>query len=215
MDRHAFLMSLEKELKKRKIDDVSDIIDEYNDYIIHQLELGKKEKNIIAFIGDVKSIANAYVDDEVVSKTKWFDVVATSIFAIPILILMYGFFIALICLVIASWSIAIYYLFGLNSLQFMPSVPLVPSIGFILTLLSFAFLVYLLSYRYFLLVKSMTNQFIVKQKIVVGKYELNKSHIRLTKIAMITFFGFMFISYLIAMIYAKSFEFWHVWQWFI
>ena len=44
MDRHAFLMSLEKELKKRKIDDVSDIIDEYNDYIIHQLELGKKRR---------------------------------------------------------------------------------------------------------------------------------------------------------------------------
>ena len=214
MDKQAFLLKLEKELKKRKIEDIKDIVDEYRDYIEHQLETGKKEKNIIAFIGDVESIASAYTNNENDYKSRWFDVVAISLFAIPILILMYGFLISIIGLMIASWSVSIYYLFGLDSLGFMPFIPFVPKLGFILTFMSFTCLVYLLVYRYFLIVKSMTNQFVVKQKIVVGKYEMKKVYTTLTKIVSLTFLGLILLTVLISMIYAKSFEFWHVWEWF-
>ena len=214
MDKNTFLLKLEKELKKRRIDDIKDIIDEYRDYIDNQLETGKKEKNIIAFIGEAESIASAYTKEESESRSKWFDVVAISLFAIPILILMYGFLISLLGLMLASWSVSIYYLFNLSSLEFMPFIPLVSRIGFIVTFLCFAGLVYLLSYRYFLLVKSMTNQYIVKQKIVVGKYEMKKGYSTYTKIISIIFLGLMIMTLMIAMIQAKSLEFWHVWEWF-
>jgi uncharacterized membrane protein len=214
MDKQTFLVKLEKELKKRKVQDIKEIIDEYEDYIDHQLEAGKKEKNIIAFIGEIDSIVEAYNQDDEDKRNRWFDIVATSLFAIPILIMMYGLLIGFIGLVIASWAIAIYYLFSLNSLSFMPFIPLVPKFGFIFTFLSFSLFMALFSYRYFLLIKSMTNQYVVKQKIVVGKYELKLKYMKLMKKTAIAFTIIIVITVVIAMISAKSFEYWHVWEWF-
>jgi uncharacterized membrane protein len=214
MDKQAFLVKLEKELKKRKVQDIKEIIDEYEDYINHQLEAGKKEKNIIAFIGEIDSIVEAYDQGDEDRRNRWFDIAATSLFAIPILIMMYGLLIGFIGLVIASWAVAIYYLFSLSSLSFMPYIPLIPKFGFILTFLSFSLFMALFSYRYFLLMKSMTNQYVVKQKIVVGKYELKVKYMNLMKKTSIAFLIILVLTTIIAMISAKSFEYWHVWEWF-
>ncbi len=214
MDKQTFLAKLEKELKKRKIEDVKEIIDEYEDYINHQLETGKKEKHIITFIGEIDSIVDAYGHDDVDRKHRWFDIVATSLFAIPILIMMYGLLVGFIGLVISSWAVAIYYLFGLSSLDFMPYIPLIPKMGFILTFLSFSMFMALFSYRYFLLIKSMTNQYVVKQKIVIGKYELKHKYMSLMKSTSIAFLIILVLTFIIAAISAKSLQYWHVWEWF-
>lgn len=214
MDKQAFLTKLEKELKKRKVKDIDEIIDEYQDYIDHQIQAGKKEKNIISFIGEIDSIVEAYNQDDIEHKHRWFDIVATSLFAIPILIMMYGLLIGFIGLVISSWAISIYYIFSLSSLDFMPYIPLIPKFGFILTFLSFSLLMALCSYRYFLLIKSMTNQFVVKQKIVVGKYEVKQKYMKLMKRVSIVFTVLIILTFIVSIISAKSLEYWHVWEWF-
>jgi hypothetical protein len=62
--------------------------------------------------------------------------------------------------------------------------------------------------------KSMTNQYVVKQKIVVGKYELKDKYMNLMKKTSIAFLIILVLTTIIAMISAKSFEYWHVWEWF-
>ncbi|RJP57532.1 MAG: hypothetical protein C4543_09540 [Ignavibacteriales bacterium] len=214
MTKQQFLEHLEKGLKSKHVSEVSDIIEDYRVYFDEQLTLGKKEEDIALSLGDLESIMDDYSEYSKGSRKHWFDLVAISFLAIPLLIMNYGVLITFGASSLAFWGGAIYYLFGLDSLAFMPMIPLVPKIGFILVLLSAAMFMFSLSVRFYGILKSMTKQYLVKQAIRIGEFPQKDMYQKIFKYSGLLTVGLAIIGYFLAVIVAKDFQFWHVWEWF-
>lgn len=214
MTKQQFLQQLEKGLKSKHVSDISDILSDYEDYFHEQLALGKSEDMISLSLGDIESIIKDYHEHESVKGKSWFDLVAISFVALPLLMLSYGLLIGFIGLSFASWGIAIYYTFSLDSLSFMPVIPLTASWGFILAFLAFAVFMFSLSVRYFGVLKSMTKQYLVKQTIRIGDFPQSPIYQKLLIISGWVSLAFVTIGYLLAAFIAKDFQFWHTWEWF-
>lgn len=214
MTKQQFLEHLEKGLKSKHVSEVSDIIEDYIVYFDEQLALGKKEEDIAVSLGEIESIIDDYADYSKRSRKHWFDLVAISFVAIPLLIMNYGVLIVFGASSLAFWGSAIYYLFGLDSLAFMPMIPLIPKIGFILGLLSLAMFMFSLSVRYYGILKSMTKQYLVKQAIRIGEFPQKDIYQKIFKYSGLLTIVLVVVVYVLAAIVAKDFQFWHVWEWF-
>jgi uncharacterized membrane protein len=214
MNKEEFINALEKGLKKANISEIKDIIGDYQEYFYRQLQLGKKEEDISRFIGDIDSIVSEYKSIEQKDKHSWFSIVGTTMVALPLLIISYGIVIVLFGAMIASWAIAVYYMFNLSSLAFMPNIPLFPKIFYILFFISFAVFFFSLAYKFFVTVLSMTKQYIVKQSIVIGEFKKTGVYDKLFKYSFLIGMSLFIISFIISVVTSKSFEFWHTWDWF-
>ena len=60
----------------------------------------------------------------------------------------------------------------------------------------------------------MTKQYIVKQSIVIGEYKKLSIYQKLSKYSFLIGMSLFVIAFIISVVSAKSFEFWHAWQWF-
>lgn len=214
MTKVGCLQYLEKGLKAKHVKDVDDIIIDYQEYIEKQVALGKKETDVVASIGDLDSIILDYVENSEGSRKKWFEMVTISMVALPLLIINYGLLIVFIGSALSFWGIAVYYTFGLESLNFMPMIPLLPKIFFLFLALASAIFMMSTSVRYYALLKSMTKQYIVKQAIRIGDYVQSPVYEKIFKVSLMAMVGMFVITYVVSAIAAKDFQFWHVWEWF-
>ena len=214
MTKDQFIETLRQGLKKHNISDVDDIIADYDDYFTQQLALGKSESDVAVRLGDIKSIIQDYTESGSSTKKKWFDLVTVGFVAIPMLIIMYGLLITFIGATIATWAISIYYLFRLDTLSFMPTIPLGVHLIYVLLMISWLIFFFSLSVRLAATTKSMTVQYIVKQAIRIGDYHIKKIYIKLFNYSLITGCILFVLGYVISSIVAKNFQYWHVWNWF-
>lgn len=214
MNKEQFIDTLRQGLKKHNIKDVDDIITDYEDYYKEQLSLGKTETEISMKLGDLKSIISDYAESSSNSKKKWFDLVTVGFIAIPLLIILYGLLISFIGGALATWGIAIYYLFRLDSLNFMPNIPAGVHFIYVVMMLSWSIFFFSLSIRFAATIKSMTTQYVVKQAIRIGDYQIKNIYIKLFDYSLIIGSSLFVIGYIISALIAKDFQYWHVWGWF-
>jgi uncharacterized membrane protein len=214
MNKLEFLSTMEKELKKRNVTDIEDIIEDYREYFDQHIALGQKEEDIASFIGDIKSIIEDYVIVDQRNHKKWFELVTVSVIALPLLIMSYGFLIVTAASALAFWAIAIYYIFNVSSFSFMPVIPLIPKIFYILSSLSASALMFSFSIRYYGMLNSMTKQYIVKQTIRIGDFVIPKIYQNIFKISLISFMILFVVTFIVSVISAGTIQYWHEWQWF-
>jgi len=214
MNKIEFLTTMEKELKKKNITDVEDIIEDYKEYFDQHIALGQKEEDISSFIGDIQSIIDDYEVVDQKNHKKWFELVTVSVIALPLLILSYGVLIVTAASVLAFWAIAIYYLFGVSSFSFMPIIPLFPRLFYIASALSASVMMFSFSVRYYGMLNSMTKQYIVKQTIRIGDYVIPLIYKKILKISIISFIVLFVVTFIVSVISAGSVQYWHEWQWF-
>ena len=214
MNKSEFLATMEKELKKRNVTDVEDIIEDYREYFDQHIALGQKEEDISSFIGDIKSIIEDYVIVDQRNHKKWFELVTVSVIALPLLIMSYGFLIVTAASALAFWAIAIYYIFNVSSFSFMPVIPFIPKIFYILSSLSASALMFSFSIRYYGMLNSMTKQYIVKQTIRIGDFVIPKIYQNIFKISLISFMILFVVTFIVSVISAGTIQYWHEWQWF-
>jgi len=214
MNKQEFLSNMEKELKKRNVTDVEDIIEDYREYFDQHIALGQKEEDISSFIGNIKSIIEDYVVVDQKNHKKWFELVTVSVIALPLLILSYGILVVTAGSAVAFWAIAIYYLFDVSSFSFMPLIPLIPKIFYVLLALSVSVLMFSFSVRYYGMLNSMTKQYIVKQTIRIGDYLIPPVYRKIFKISVICFIILFITTFIVSVISAGTIQYWHEWQWF-
>ena len=214
MNKHLFLESLEKGLKNKQVHDIDEILEEYQEYFDRQLALGKKEEDISNSLGSLESIINDYAEIKQGHKKKWFELVTVSFVALPMLIMCYGLWISFAATSLAFWGVAVYLTFGIQSLSFMPMIPLIPKIFFILSAFVSCIFMFSLTVRYYGVLKSMTKQYVVKQSILIGEYIQSPIYTKIFNISFLIMTSLIILTYIISSIYAKSFEFWHIWEWF-
>jgi uncharacterized membrane protein len=214
MNKKTFTETLRRGLKNNGIKDMNDILEDYEAYFYNQLQLGKNEDEIANRLGDVKKIIDDYKNSSERKKNQWFDYVSVGFIAVPMLVMLYGLLFIFVGTIISSWAIAIYYLFQLNSFSFMPAIPLGVHLLYVLTFLAFSAFFFSLSVRFFAHLKSMTTQYIVKQSIRIGYYQVRSIYKKIFKYSIIIGIISIMLTYIVSAILAQDLQFWHVWNWF-
>lgn len=214
MTKLNFMETLKQGLIKHHVHDVDDIINDYENYFNEQLTLGKSEDDIAKRLGDVKSIIKDYTDSKSQHHKKWFDLVTVGFIAIPLLIMLYGVLVVFAATTLVMWAIGIYYLFQLDTFSFMPYIPMGVHVLYIILSFASAVLFFSLSVRMFATTKSMTMQYLVKQSIRIGDYQIKPIYQKLLTYSSMATAIIMVLGYVISSLVAKDFQYWHVWGWF-
>jgi hypothetical protein len=214
MNKTTFLETLEKGLKNKQVHDIKDIIDDYQEYFDIQITQGKKEEEIASSLGSIESIVSDYALNQSGSKKKWFELVTISFVALPLLIMCYGLLIAFAASSLGFWGVSVYLAFDIDTLNFMPNIPLFPKLFYIATALASCVFMFSFSVRFYSVLKSMTKQYVVKQSIRIGEFIQSPIYIKIFKISFWTMTILFVLTYIISALTAKSFQYWHVWEWF-
>lgn len=215
MNKITFMEALKQGLKKYNVKDIDEILEDYEDYFYHQIKQGRSEEETALKLGDVNKIIEDYKSSTEGKKRKWFDLVSISFIAIPLLVSLYGLLVVFIASALAFWATAIYYLFQLDTFLFMPAIPIGVHLLYVITLLAWAVFFFSLSVRFAKQIKSMTMQYLVKQTIRIGDYQVKSIYTKMFKYGLATSILMLVLTYIISVIIAKDFQFWHVWEWFI
>lgn len=215
MNKETFLSLLEDSLNKRNIHDVEEVIFEYKMHIEESLSKGVSEEQIVKSLGDVYSISDDYGQYQKQRKNRrLFDIITSSIYAIPLLIILYAISIVFFASSLVSWSLGIYYIFQLSTFTFLPT--LLTGINFVygFMFIAFSFLLFSIAMKSWAFSKGMSKQYYVKSQIRIGQYYVSHFYSKLFKISLYGFSILFILSLVISMIVSKSWGFWHEWHWF-
>lgn len=239
MTKNEFMSRLESELKKRNVKDCADVIEEYEQHFAFKLEDGYSEEEIAARLGDPLYLAKQFEpDDKTVAKHSsiltrlwlgWVDLFF-GIFAVIIV----SFGITLVSCVIAFGLTGICLIGNLGSLPVVYLPPIPYWCGAILGMSISALCVLSLTgcIWYFAFCRQIFRAYgrfhrnalaqgnggpILPGLSIVPKFEPKKKR-RLrtvTLISLLLFAACLALGYAACGLSAKSFEFWHVWGWFL
>lgn len=70
MKQQEFLLSLEKALTEYRVQNVSDVLNDYREHFVHGLQNGKTEDEISEKLGPPNTIAKAYETEAMIAKVK-------------------------------------------------------------------------------------------------------------------------------------------------
>lgn len=237
MNKNEFITRFAEELRKRKISDSDDIIDEYEQHFDFKLADGYSEEEIAAKLGNPSALAAQFSETDGCKRKKCVKpLVITGLFFVDLFI--GAFFILLVAWGVVMFAASLSFTvlsIGLvgdfNVYGLIPSMPY--GCGLIFALSSIAltvlFAVGCIYYSAFLcqLVRSFIRFQHNTLAAVSGNVTLpslsinprfsakNKRYLRFVAlIATLLFAACFVLSYIVCALSASSLEFWHVWGWF-
>lgn len=233
MTRNEFINTLRDELKNNNINEIEDIIAEYQEHFDFKLEEGKTEEEIASKFSAPKDIAKEYTPAPVTVNKFEKGVKATgltfmSIPAAMIYVVMWGAVAVLgafaICCLVAGFCL----ITTINIAGLIPSVPYLPALimGFALfglSILSATGTIYMFLYLkqwgkcYLRWCKNISNKNIYpalsKHPKVSKKFSYRLK--LLSIIGLVLFVSAFLVGYFVMCLYAGNMEPWHVWNWFV
>lgn len=236
MKRNEFIDILRNTLKTNKIQDVDEIIDDYEQHFANKIADGYTEEEIAAKLGDPKTLGNQFgLDDK--KPTKGSKVIITiglvmvDIIASMIYALICSWVIILGALAVASVVTSFLLIFNLNIANILPYVPYGAGFVFAVMFLALAVLAALGTIYFSLFAKQILLGYCRWHRNTLASAEggvilpnvpihpqisaIKRRRIRkIFYIVLIVFVVTLQIGYLIAALIAGRFEFWHVWNWF-
>ncbi|HAN20067.1 MAG: hypothetical protein A2Y15_05230 [Clostridiales bacterium GWF2_36_10] len=239
MKKADFFRVLEKTLRDNHVNDIEDILSEYEDHFRFKLADGYSEEEIAAKLGDPKTLAKQFDSlIPVTEKSKSNKVIIgvgfvfADIFMAMLFILLYSWVLILAALALSSASIGICFISNINIYNLIPVMPYGCALIFSIFMLSLAVLSAVGTIYCLLYVNQLLRAYLRFHKNVfaatsgkpvypsLAKYPQlnNKNRRRLRSVALIslTFFALSFIvGYIVCALSAGAIEFWHIWNWFI
>ena len=141
MTKQEFLKNLKEELERHKVQNVTDILTDYEEHFDHGLSKGKSEENIALGLGFPSTIAKAYKTEHMINEikdpAKGFQLgLALSVIARLIVIAPFNFLVLFIpgivifAILVSGWSAALGIASaGLAAFSIIPSVVELSSTG--------------------------------------------------------------------------------------
>ena len=232
MNKEKYLATLKKELHSNKVEDINDIITEYEEHFSRKISDGYSEEEIVAKLEKPEIIAKQYVlDTDNLKDTNVFTKIGVILLDIVMFILdamLYPFVIALVVMVIGFLALGVYMLIG-GGIEFAP-IPTMPVIGRILIGIStFALsIMTVIGTIYYTLFVNQINKayFHWHKKVMTGcispahsttpklSGKLKRKLRNVTFISLLIFVVAFVVFYMLMTISAGSLEYWHVWHWF-
>jgi len=240
MNRDEFISELRKTLLDNNLQmkDTEEIIEEYEQHFDFKTDDGYSEEQVAAKLGDPKALANQFAPEKAVRVPPKGNKILLAaglffadIFAALLFIILFAWDIVTGSVAVASFMISGYLMFDQNFQSLLPPMPYSSAILFSLAFFALSILAAIGTVYFFLLFKQIYRAYMrwhhnvyapVSIKPVypsLSKYpQLDpKMHRRLRNIAMISlivFFIIFLVAFIVSSFSARSFEFWHVWNWF-
>lgn len=215
MNKHQFINLLRTALEDRNIKNIDEIISDYNNHLNESISAGNSESQSVKSLGDIESIANDYGTYQEKHKNKrMFKIITSSIYAIPMLILLYATSILFIVCTFASWALGIYFIFQLSTFAFIPILNTGINILYGALFISFSFFLFSVSIKFFSISKSLTMQFYVKNNLRIGRYSIHGVYTKLFNLSLTSTLMLFVLTFIVSVIVTGDWEFWHYWNWF-
>ncbi len=238
MTKHEFMTRLTNELHKRNVADAAEIAEEYEQHFAFKLADGYSEEEIAARLGAPEELA-AQFGDAVVPKRKSGSkpLVVTGLcfvdlFAGLFFVLLAGFGLVLAAAAVSFAGVAVCLLGGLHLYGLIPAMPYWCGAILALSSAALAVLIAVGCIYYAAFLRQLVRSF--------GRFQHNtlaaasgeatlpglginpqfsaKTKRRLRSVALIAlalFAACFVLSYVVCALSAGSFQFWHVWGWFV
>ncbi len=238
MKKNDFLDKLTKELRDNQIDDIDDIIAEYEDHFSYKTADGYSEEEIAAKLGNPAMLAEQYLSTKETQKTtgkKLINIIGlifADIFVFFVFIILYAWVFVMISLVVTSLTIGFCLAININIYNLLPTMPYWSAIlfaiaFFALSILSVTGTIYCASYirqlvrAYMRFHKNSINAASGKTGLPAlatypryGK-KVHRILRSITLVSLTLFIVSIISAYLISSLLANSLGFWHVWGWFV
>lgn len=233
MNKNEFISTLKFELEKRRVVDIDEIIIDFEEHFSSHLEEGLTEAEIVRKVGVPEDIAEDYASHYSIktnpnSLLVRFGLISSDIGAVILFTLLSLSVIVLGVFSFALMTLSMSLVSHFNFLGLIPSMPYISSLIFGLSIISLAVIASLGTFHIFLYIKQWGKIYLRWRKNMLHNniYPMFGKHPKLSKrissklkfiniVASITFILMFITGYLISSIIAKSFEFWHIWNWFI
>ena len=238
MNKKEFMDILKNSLLESGINDIEDILNEYEEHFIFKMANGFSEEEVSLKLGDPKELAKQFIQDEPKKQLKKKNRFFTALGLVLLDILIACVFISLSVGVIAIAAIAVssaaagvLLIAKMNIASLIPVMPYKSAVVFAVGFLSLAILMFITAVYGFMWFKQLISSYARFHKNCMAKasneavypakatfLQINgklKRTLRGTILISLVIFIIAFISgYAISAFDAKSFEFWHVWEWF-
>ena len=233
MNKTEFLRSLKSELEKNRVNDIEDILADFEDHFANRLEEGVSEEEISRKIGSPEEIARDFANPPEGRKGTarffaGFGLAFLDLFAFPFFltialsVLVLGIFAA------AAAVLGVVLIGGWNFRGWIPPMPALPAVILGISCLSLSAVSALGTWSLSQYVRQWIRAFFRWHGNVLSRSprpSLGK-HPRISKrtasrlkfwntVAVILFVASFTIGYLVSSFLANSLEFWHVWGWFV
>ena len=233
MNKTEFLRSLKSELEKNRVNDIEDILADFEDHFANRLEEGVSEEEISRKIGSPEEIARDFANPPEARKGSarffaglglgFLDLFAFPFFlTLALCVLVLGIF-AIACTVLGLFLIA-----GWNFQGWIPPMPTASAVIMGISCLSLSVVCALGTWSLGLYVRQWIRAFLRWHGNVVSRAlrpSLGK-HPRMSKrtvsrlkfwntVALILFVASFTAGYVVSALLAESLGFWHVWGWFV
>ncbi len=233
MTREEFIFQLSNELKKYKVKDIDEIIMDFEAHFSFKLEEGKMEEEVARKMGNPSDIAKDYLNQGKTNKEKGKSVVKLGLISIDFFVYLMFFIMWLSVIVLGAFAITVLTLGVLlittaNIAGLIPSMPYLSSFIMGISSLALATVSVIGTIYLALYVIQWQKAYLRWRKNILNNniYPSLSKHPKLSKrttslLKLINMFGMILfvatftIGYLVSALLAKSFEFWHVWEWFV
>lgn len=231
MDKSWFLNELAKELKLKGVDEIDEILSEFEEHFRFKADEGYTEEEIVKKLAAPKNIASEYsAESPAVNQNKKLKVGAVAAVS-PFAAIGYAFLwlsvVVLGAFSLVSFALGFCLLTTLNVGGIIPYMPYLPS--FILAFACFGLsLLAAVGFIYYALYVKQWGKVYLRwcsNTIKGGCLPSYSLHPKVSKkvahklkliavIALACFLTAFIVGYIVAAIYAGNVEFWHVWNWF-
>lgn len=239
MNREEFLYILEKTLRNKKVEDIEDIVCEYNDHFTFKINDGYSEEEVAHKLGDPEKLALQFASDSVIKKTsfskKLFVTVGLfflDIFAVITIVILFYWLIIMGIIAMSFLGVSVFLFGKMNIFNLIPPMPyqsaFIFGLAFIaLSLLTSVGTVYCAKYvrqlaraysRFHSNCLAGINNKAIYPKLALHPQinpKLNRKMRNLALIAVSSFAIIFIIGYIVSAISAGALGFWHEWNWFV
>ena len=233
MTQKQYLDELKRELELNNVEEIEDILSEYEDHFYYKKEEGYTEEEIVRKLSSPEEIAREYAsrpaDNAKSGKAlKIAGVSVMSVILAPFYILVWAAVIALGVFTVATATLGVCLVTTINIADLIPYLPYFSSLTIGIACFGLSVLSAMGTFLCFGYAKHWGKMYFVwcKDLINGNRYLSGATHPYISKkvagflkliavIGLICFLAAMIVGYFSMCIAAKSFEPWHVWNWFM
>jgi uncharacterized membrane protein len=236
MNRTEFINMLTRTLEERKIQDVDEIIAEYEQHFVLKMADGYSEEEIAARLGDPKALGKQF-DSEAKKTATGNKAIVTiglalvDILVIVLFVLLFTWVIVMGAAVVVFATVGVFLIFPLNISNLLPNMPFFVALIFAVMIFALAVLAAVGAVYFWLYARQLLRSYFRWHRNTLaaagGEALLpnvpaypqisaaqNRSMRKIVLTALTVFVITFQVGFIIATLSAGSFEFWHVWGWF-
>ena len=238
MNKFTFMDTMEKALRELQVEDVRDILAEYEEHFAFKMADGYSEEEIAAKLGGPRALAKQFAADSLPGRKRGSAALTAlglgfaDIFTGSFFIALFGFVLVILGTAVASATIGVCLALNLSGFGLLPPVPYGCALLFAAAFLAFAILMGVGTVYFYVSTRQLLRSYCRWHQNAFASAKggavypplsthpqmgprFNRRLRSVTLIALTAFAVAFVLAYVVSAIVAGGFGFWHIWGWFV